>query len=244
MPKIKKLLSDYEEVIWHDPEHPSWFETLSWFVHDEMKEKKGKIKAAVFMMRGLPMIPLTKFPMKDVLNNYDRRAQIMLNYFKHAILPGISEDYLNKAIKETAFISEDNIKAIKTLSDSGVEVHIGSIGTPKEVIEKHLEIHGIRDYISSVVGNPMKIDGKIEFNVKYADRNGKYNLMKEIRDDTPYENFAVIDDEPDVAKTALKKVSDNGGLVGIMKSRKEYKHPYWEDRNFGEFVERIHNRNK
>lgn len=239
MAKIKKVLSDYEEVIWRDPKHASWFETLSWFVHDEMKEEGKKTKATTFLMRGLPMIPLTKFPMKEVLNHYDRRAQIMLNYFKHAILPGIPEEYMNRAIEETAFISEDNKKAIKMLSDSGIEVHIGSTGTPKEVIEEHLKIHGIEKYVSSVVGNPMKVDGGVEFNVKYADRKGKYDLMKKIRGGTPYENFAIVDDEPDVAKNALEEVHYNGGLVRIMESRKKYKHLYFEVGSFKEFADLV-----
>ncbi len=202
-----------------------------------------KAKAAAFLMKGLPMIPLTKFPMKDMLNRYDVRAQIMLNYFKHAILPSIPKDYLSKTIEETAFISEENAKSVENLSDSGIEVHIGSTGTPKEVIERHLEINGLKDYVSSVVGNPMRVNDGIKFNVRYADRKGKYDLMEKIRGNTPYENLAIIDDEPDVAGIALKKVSDNGGLVRIMKSRKEYDHPYLEVRKLGEFVECIHNRN-
>lgn len=239
MAKIKKVLSDYEEVIWHDPKHASWFETLSWFVHDEMKEEGKKTKATAFLMRGLPMIPLTKFPMKDVLNLYDRRAQIMLNYFKHAILPGIPENYMNRAIEETAFISEDNKEAIKMLSDSSVEVHIGSTGTPKEVIKKHLEICGIKEYVSSIVGNSMKIDSEIEFNIKYADRKGKYRIMKEIKGKLPYDNLAIIDDEPDIAKIALEEAHYNGGLVRIMKSRKNYKHPYFEVGSFKEFADLV-----
>lgn len=239
MPKIKKVLSDYEEVLLQHPKYASWPEMVAWDLLKTKKKEGKNAEAAALLLKGLPMVPLVKSPLKEILNHYDCRAKLMLNYFKNFIIPEISDEYLKGAIERTALISEDNIEAIKTLSDSGVEVHIGSTGTPKEVIERHLEMHGIGNYVSSVVGNPMKIDDGIDFKVKYADRKGKYRIMKKIKGKTPYENFAIIDDEPDVTKTALEEVYYNGGLVRIMESRKKYLHPYFEVGSFKEFADLV-----
>lgn len=239
MPKIKKVLSDYEEVFLRHPKYASWFEMLARDLLKTKRKEKKNAEAAVLFLKGLPMVPLVKPPLKEVLNHYDCRAKLMLNYFKNFILPEISEEYLKGAIERTALISEDNKEAIKLLSDSGIEVHIGSTGTPKEVIEEHLKIHGIEKYISSVVGNPMKIDDRIDFKVKYVDRKGKYRIMKKIKGKTPYDNFAIIDDEPDMAGLTLEEVYYNGGLVRIMESRKKYAHPYFEVGSFREFADLV-----
>lgn len=215
---IRKVLYDYEGVLWRHPAHDGILDYMGWHLFQERLRGRNVGEAINVLARGMPLIPYSTRPLKTVADRKDCRAHIMYRMFNMFVAPKITPEFLDSFVEESEnYLKRDAVESICTLSDAGKEIYIGSTGSPKEVIRAHLERAGIYDRVGGIAANSIdRNTGKLSLD--YLDRAGKARILYVAIGDER-RRVAMIDDQPDIACYPLGAIRKAGGIAAVMNGK-------------------------